>query len=67
MTKNEFQEKYHDYRVFDGDEAKAEAEKVNKQLTDGSRVKAVEFPPFGWCLMLDTAYKTIVEIGVIEE
>jgi hypothetical protein len=55
MNKDEFQQMYHAYQTSDEIEAQLEAVKVNKMLTDGSRVVAKEFKPFGWCLMLDTA------------
>lgn len=55
MTKNEFQRKYHYYRTKSEDDAKSEAEKVNKEGIDGDEAVAINFGRIGWALMLKSA------------
>lgn len=66
MTKDEFQQRYHDYGEPDMMRAAIEAMKVNAEA-DGFRVCAVHFQEQGvFALMLDTAVKCVVEIGVVQ-
>jgi hypothetical protein len=64
MTKQEFQRKYHNYRTIDGAQAQVDADAVNTEGIDGHSAVAVELPPLGWCLMLDTAANALPCLGI---
>ncbi len=62
MTADEFQKKYHDYAA--PSRAEALEEIAAMEPVEGHFVIAVEFPPFGWALMLDTAAGALREMGI---
>ena len=64
MNRSEFQKRYNEYRTDDKREAEKEAEYVNDLLEDGS-VAAVQLPPFGWTLLLDTVWLSLLVTGEI--
>jgi len=55
MSQDEFIEKYHEYSTPNGNEAKAEAARVNETGIENDEALAVEFPGMGWCLMLKSS------------
>ena len=63
MTEEQFQKEYHDYHTHIEQDAREEAEKVNLE-TDGFTVVAVELPPLGWSLMLETARDALTGMGL---
>ena len=63
MTKNDFQRRYHDYQTRDRRAALDEAAKVNDQADDFT-VVVLEFPPFGYALMLAEAAAFLPQCGV---
>lgn len=65
MTRDEFQKAYHDFSTNDQAEAEAEAAKVNEEVGGLFTVVAVEFPPLGWCLLLETAADGLRQMGIL--
>ena len=57
MTKDEFQQQYHEYITQDESEATKEA-KVSGQL-DVGRVVPAHFPDMGWCLLLEESARAL--------
>jgi hypothetical protein len=65
MTVDEFQKRYHDYKSTDAMEALSDALKLRVVDEDGKERKVVPMK-FGdkWCLMIDTAAATVIELGL---
>ena len=71
MNIDEFQSKYHSYRVTTKVEALREIERLEpviEEAATGRRLVSiipVEFPGLGWCLMVDKAFNAIQQMDII--
>jgi len=65
FSQKEFQRKYHYYKTMSEEEAKAEADKVNKEGIENDKAVAINFGDLGWALMLESAAKFAEESGII--
>jgi len=64
MIPQEFQNRYSNYRAQSERLAQEEAIRANNEGIDNDHAVAVEFPSLGWCLMLESAYAFIAQLGI---
>ena len=55
LSQKEFLRRYHYYRTKSEEEARAEADKVNKEGIENDKAVAINFGDLGWALMLESA------------
>lgn len=64
MTRDEFLHKYHEYQTQSKESAIAEANRVNEIGIEDSIAVVVEFPGYGFCLMLDCAADACLKMEI---